>query len=147
MVTTEPATTYRLEIKCLPCLQSSFLQTFIDESDLSVLLCATKEFCLQCFRCSLVCDESLIGELRILLAGFVALHLKALNEGKEAAQPSYSAFIRSMFECFCSTQWAGDALLIGNACCMRPSPVVGLEFIFIISAQRGLDHIGNVNAQ
>ena len=125
-VTIELATTYRLEIKCLPWLQSSFLQAFIDESDLSVLWCATKEFCLQCFRCSLVCDESLIGNLGILLVSFVALHLKAFNEGKEAAQPSSSAFIRSMFECFCSTQLAGDALPIGNTCCMRPSPDVVL---------------------
>lgn len=37
VVTTEPVTACRLEINCLPWLQSSFLQAFIDKSDLSVL--------------------------------------------------------------------------------------------------------------
>lgn len=39
VVTMEPATTCRLEVKCSPWLQSSFLQAFIDESGLSMLLC------------------------------------------------------------------------------------------------------------
>ncbi len=35
------------------------------------------------------------------------LHVKVLNERKEAAQLQCSAFIRGRSECSCSTQWAG----------------------------------------
>ena len=78
----------------------------------------TEEICCQqvlvsglLLQCFCICDESLRGELRDLLAGFVVLHLKALTERKEAAQLQDSAFIRGGSECFCSSRDAGAHFL------------------------------------
>lgn len=59
------------------------------------------------FRCSLVCDESLRGELRSLIESFVVSRLNALSEGKETAQLQIYAFICSKHECIGRIKQAG----------------------------------------